>query len=109
MRALSWIGVLDRLIAAEPRIVVPGHGTTGGREVLDGVRDYLRESRDETWRRRDSPGVVAEVREVLVGRYSEWTGREWIERGVGCLCVEWSARTIASVLTKDSPPRGGHG
>jgi glyoxylase-like metal-dependent hydrolase (beta-lactamase superfamily II) len=85
---LSWIGVLDRLIAAGPRIVVPGHGTAGGQDVLHGVRDYLRELRDETWRRRDSPDVVAEVRDVLVGRYPEWTGREWIERGVGCLCAE---------------------
>jgi glyoxylase-like metal-dependent hydrolase (beta-lactamase superfamily II) len=89
---LSWIAVLDRLIAAAPRVVVPGHGTTGGPEVLEGVRDYLGVLRDETWRRRDSAmdeaDVVAEVREVLVERYPEWTGREWIERGVGCLCAE---------------------
>lgn len=85
---VDWIRVLDRMIAAGHRIVVPGHGTTGGQEVLHGVRDYLRELRDETWRRRDSPDVVAEVREVLVARYPEWTGPEWIERGVGCLCAE---------------------
>jgi glyoxylase-like metal-dependent hydrolase (beta-lactamase superfamily II) len=85
---VSWIAVLDRLIAAAPRIVVPGHGTAGGLEVLGGVRDYLRDLRDETWRRRDSPDVVAEVRAVLVERHPEWTGQEWIERGVGCLCAE---------------------
>ncbi|MET9632931.1 MBL fold metallo-hydrolase [Lentzea sp. NPDC006480] len=85
---VAWIAVLDRLIAAAPRIVVPGHGTAGGLEVLGGVRDYLRELRDETWRRRDSPDVVAEVQAVLVERHPEWTGQEWIERGVGCLCAE---------------------
>ena len=85
---LAWIDVLDRLIAAQPRIVVPGHGTTGGPEVLSGVRDYLRELRDETWSRRDSADVVAEVRAVLVARHPSWTGQEWIERGVGCLCAE---------------------
>ncbi|GAB2864176.1 MBL fold metallo-hydrolase [Lentzea nigeriaca] len=85
---VSWIEVMDRLIEAGPRVVVPGHGTTGGREVLEGVRDYLRELRDETWRRRDSADVVAEVRAVLVERHPEWAGREWIDLGVGCLCAE---------------------
>ncbi|WP_086663282.1 MBL fold metallo-hydrolase [Lentzea kentuckyensis] len=89
---LAWIEVMDRLIAARPRVVVPGHGTTGGVEVLEGVRDYLRELRDETWRRRDSatglPEIVAEVRAVLIDRHPEWAGQEWIEPGVGCLCAE---------------------
>ena len=72
-------------------IVVPGHGATGGSEVLSGVRDYLCELRDETWRRRDSADVVAEVRAVLVERHPSWAGQEWIERGVGCLCAEQPA------------------
>ena len=89
---LAWIEVMDRLIAAAPRVVVPGHGTTGGVDVLEGVRDYLRELRDETWRRRDSAmelaEIVAEVRAVLIDRHPEWAGQEWIERGIGCLCAE---------------------
>ncbi|SEQ89593.1 MBL fold metallo-hydrolase [Lentzea albida] len=89
---LAWIAVLDGLIAREPRVVVPGHGSVGGVEVVRGVRDYLGELRDETWRRRDSAAgleeIVAEVRAVLVERHPEWTGREWIEPGVGCLCAE---------------------
>jgi glyoxylase-like metal-dependent hydrolase (beta-lactamase superfamily II) len=89
---VGWLDVLDRLTLGEPRVVVPGHGEVGGVSVLTDVRDYLRELRDETWRRRDSGlGVdetAAEVREVLVGRHPEWAGREWIEPGVGCLCAE---------------------
>ena len=88
---LGWIDVLERLIASEPRIVVPGLGSVGGLAVLEDVRDYLRELRDETWRRRsaaDLAEVVAEVRAVLVERHPEWAGREWIEPGVGCLCSE---------------------
>ncbi|MFD5828951.1 MBL fold metallo-hydrolase [Lentzea sp. NPDC060358] len=87
---LAWIAVLDRLIASSPRVVVPGHGSVGGIGVLEGVRDYLRELRDETWRRRDSAvaDIVAEVRAVLVARHPEWVGQEWIEPGVACLCSE---------------------
>ena len=89
---LAWIAVLDGLIAREPQVVVPGHGAVGGGEVLRGVRDYLGELRDETWRRRDSVAgldeIVAEVRAVLVSRHPEWTGQEWIEPGVACLCAE---------------------
>ncbi|HEY3465961.1 MAG TPA: MBL fold metallo-hydrolase [Amycolatopsis sp.] len=88
----GWLAVLDGLAAAQPRTVVPGHGEIGGVRVLTDVRDYLRELRDETWRRRDSAmardEIVAEVRAVLLERHPEWPGQEWIEPAVGCLCAE---------------------
>ncbi|MBB4913600.1 MBL fold metallo-hydrolase [Streptosporangium saharense] len=89
---VGWLAVLDRLTATAPRTVVPGHGDLGGPEVLTDVRDYLRELREETWRRRDSAmeetEILAEVRALLLERHPEWTGREWIDRGVSCLCAE---------------------
>jgi glyoxylase-like metal-dependent hydrolase (beta-lactamase superfamily II) len=92
---VRWLDVMDRLAATGPRVVVPGHGDLGGPQVLVGVRDYLRELRDETWRRRDSAmgedEIVAEVRALLIERHPEWVGQEWIERGVGCLCTEHAA------------------
>ncbi|GLY44054.1 MBL fold metallo-hydrolase [Amycolatopsis sp. NBRC 101858] len=92
---VGWLEVLDRLALDGPRVVVPGHGEVGGVSVLTDVRDYLRELRDETWRRRDAglgvAEIVAEVREVLVGRHPEWAGQEWIEPGIGCLCAEHDA------------------
>ena len=92
---VGWLAVLDRLTAAGHRVVVPGHGEVGGGAVLTDVRAYLRELRDETWRRRDSAmgvdEVVAEVRALLVERHPEWAGREWIEPGVACLCTEHDA------------------
>ncbi|MEU9125427.1 MBL fold metallo-hydrolase [Streptomyces sp. NPDC048506] len=92
---VRWLAVMDRLAAIGPRVVVPGHGEPGGAQVLTEVRDYLRELRDETWRRRDSAmgedEMVAEVRALLIERHPEWAGREWIERGVGCLCAEHPA------------------
>ncbi|MFI6601604.1 MBL fold metallo-hydrolase [Nonomuraea sp. NPDC050536] len=92
---VRWLEVMDRLAAAGPRVVIPGHGDLGGPQILDDVRDYLRELRDETWRRRDSEmgeaEIVAEVRALLIERHPEWVGQEWIERGVGCLCTEHAA------------------
>jgi glyoxylase-like metal-dependent hydrolase (beta-lactamase superfamily II) len=89
---VRWLAVMDRLAATEPRVVVPGHGDLGGAHVLADVRAYLRELRDETWRRRDSAmgqdEIIAEVRTLLIERHPEWTGQEWIERGVGCLHTE---------------------
>jgi glyoxylase-like metal-dependent hydrolase (beta-lactamase superfamily II) len=89
---VGWLAILDRLAADEPRVVVPGHGEVGGGAVLTDVRDYLRELRDETWRRRDSAmgreDIVTEVRALLLERHPEWAGQEWIEPGVSCLCAE---------------------
>ncbi|RAG85669.1 MBL fold metallo-hydrolase [Streptacidiphilus pinicola] len=89
---LRWIEVMERLVASGPATVVPGHGDTGGTQVLTDVLAYLRELRDETWARRDSASsretLVEEVRAVLVERHPTWTGREWIDTGVACLCGE---------------------
>ncbi|MFJ9616002.1 MBL fold metallo-hydrolase [Streptomyces noursei] len=89
---LRWIEVLARLVAAAPRIVVPGHGDVGGTQRVEDVLDYLRELRDETWARRDSAvgreTMVEEVRAVLIERHPEWVGQEWIDAGVACLCAE---------------------
>jgi len=92
----GWIEVMQRLAAARPRVVVPGHGDTGGPELLAGVSQYLTELRDETWRRQDSAmsqeTIAEEVRKLLTDRHPDWAGQEWIEPGVGCLCAEHTPR-----------------
>ncbi|CAM3736587.1 MBL fold metallo-hydrolase [Kibdelosporangium persicum] len=104
---VGWLAVMENLAATKPRVVVPGHGDIGGPEVLAGVRDYLRELRDETWLRRDSAmaeaEIVAEVRAVLTDRHPEWSGQEWIERGVGCLCTESTEEPGSSVRSPRAP------
>ena len=90
-----WLAVMERLAGEGARVVVPGHGAVGGPELLTDVRDYLRLLRDETWARRDSAlseeTIVEEVRALMVERHPEWTERDWIEKGVGCLCTEHPA------------------
>ncbi|MER7080597.1 Glyoxylase, beta-lactamase superfamily II [Saccharopolyspora kobensis] len=89
---LRWIEVMHRLIDTDPALVVPGHGETSGPQVLTDVRDYLELLRDETWIRRDSAvseeTTAAEVKALMLERHPDWTGQEWIENGVACLCAE---------------------
>lgn len=92
---IRWIEVIRRLAAIGPRVVVPGHGDIDGPRLLADVRDYLELLRDETWVRRDSAmseeTIVEEVRALMIERHPEWAGREWIDKGVGCLCSEHAA------------------
>ncbi|KOG85264.1 MBL fold metallo-hydrolase [Streptomyces varsoviensis] len=87
-----WLGVMERMADRGADIVVPGHGEIGGPQLLADVRDYLSLLRDETWRRRDSAvderTIADEVSALMIERHPEWVGREWIEKGVGCLCAE---------------------
>jgi glyoxylase-like metal-dependent hydrolase (beta-lactamase superfamily II) len=90
-----WLAVMRRLAAGGARVVVPGHGDVGGPQLLADVRDYLQLLRDETWVRRDSAmseeTIVDEISALMIERYPDWAGREWIDKGVGCLCSEHSA------------------
>jgi glyoxylase-like metal-dependent hydrolase (beta-lactamase superfamily II) len=89
---IRWIEVMNRLAATRPAIVVPGHGDVGDGQRLAEVRDYLELLRDETWVRRDSAmseaTIVEEITALMIERHPEWTGREWIQPGVSCLCAE---------------------
>ena len=89
---LGWIEVMRRLVATDPEVVVPGHGDISGPQVLADVRDYLELLRDETWVRRDSAmneeTIVAEVKALMIERHPEWTGQDWIEKGVDSFCAE---------------------
>jgi glyoxylase-like metal-dependent hydrolase (beta-lactamase superfamily II) len=93
---IRWISVMERLAAEAPQVVVPGHGDTGDAGLLADVRDYLRELRDETWKRQDSQmseeTIAQEVRALMIDRHPQWRLPEWVERGVGCLCAEHTAQ-----------------
>ena len=87
-----WITVMERLAAAHPQVVVPGHNDIDGPQLLTDVHDYLTLLRDETWRRQDSAmgedTIAAEVADLMIERHPDWEGQEWIRPGVGCLCAE---------------------
>lgn len=106
---IRWIEVMERLAAARPKVVVPGHGDVGGPQRLADVRDYLELLRDETWVRRDSAmseeTIIEEVMALMIERHPEWEGREWIQPGVSCLYTEHADVSPAAAVGRD---HGGH-
>ncbi|MER0245460.1 MBL fold metallo-hydrolase [Streptomyces sp. HSW2009] len=87
-----WLTVMRRLAAEAPQVVVPGHGEVGGPELLTETRDYLQLLWDETWMHRAGAAseqtTVEQITALMVQRHPHWVGREWIEKGVRCLCAE---------------------
>lgn len=81
-----WLGVLERLEALEPAIVVPGHGEVGDASVIVAAREYITQLRDET-RELAAAGVgvdeaVARLDESMRARHPDWVQPEWIAFGV---------------------------
>lgn len=84
----AWIGVLRRLEALEPDVVVPGHGEVGGPELVVRVREYLEDVRGRVRAASTSPADLEEVTERLVPEiradYATWDAPEWIPLAVAC-------------------------
>ena len=71
-----WIDALDRLIAMESEIVVPGHGEVTDVDQIREVRNYLRYVREQTARARASgvpvEEVAAEIEHHALQRWRTW-------------------------------------
>jgi len=77
-----WIDVLERLLALDPAIVVPGHGEVGDASLIAATRDYMVVVRRETARLaaegHDADAIVATLEPELRSRYADWDSPEWI-------------------------------
>ncbi|MFM8350708.1 MAG: MBL fold metallo-hydrolase [Actinomycetales bacterium] len=89
---VRWIAVMEGLMRAGDRLVIPGHGRVSGPDLLAEVHAYLLFLRDEVWTRHRAgmaeDQIVAEVDVMALERHPKWVGQEWIEKGVRCLCAE---------------------
>ncbi|MEU0935472.1 MBL fold metallo-hydrolase [Embleya sp. NPDC005971] len=78
----GWIALLDRLLADEPEIVVPGHGEVADAGLIREVRGYLDHVRAETRRlRADGVSVddaAARIDRDARARWATWDNPEWI-------------------------------
>jgi phosphoglycerate dehydrogenase-like enzyme/glyoxylase-like metal-dependent hydrolase (beta-lactamase superfamily II) len=77
----SWIRVLDRAMQLDVKLVCPGHGPLGGKEVLQKQQRYFSELRDQV-----KKGIAAgkEFEDILrslnMPWHKDWTGIEASER-----------------------------
>jgi glyoxylase-like metal-dependent hydrolase (beta-lactamase superfamily II) len=73
----GWMGALDRILALEPEVVVPGHGPLCGAEGVREMSDYLAYVRAEAKRHFDAGrSEVEAARSIELGPYADWTEPE---------------------------------
>jgi glyoxylase-like metal-dependent hydrolase (beta-lactamase superfamily II) len=81
--AANWVRVLDEVIGWRPSIVVPGHGSVGGTDILKVVRDYLVDVGQRVAAGRkagESPdAIVASLAPAIRAAYPGWDSPEWID------------------------------
>lgn len=91
----AWIETLDGLEALGADTVVPGHGEAGGPELIQDVRAYLVELRDEVasrlQREEDIETIAAELGPDIRARYESWDNPEWIDFAIKNFHRELSA------------------
>lgn len=69
----KWIEVIDKILAMDVDIIVPGHGALGGKKELADMREYFVILKREARKRFDagvSPGRAAA--EIDMGKYELW-------------------------------------
>ncbi|NTA40232.1 MBL fold metallo-hydrolase [Agrobacterium salinitolerans] len=76
MDIARWEAALNDILQLQPRLVVPGHGSLGGPEVISGVLGYFHEVRQLV---RESKGPSRQLLEDIRSRYPTWENSEFIE------------------------------
>jgi glyoxylase-like metal-dependent hydrolase (beta-lactamase superfamily II) len=90
----NWIRACERILAMQPRCVVPGHGPVTDSDGVRAVRDYLIYVRDEARLRYDAGLSAADAaRDIALGRFSSWSDAERIVVNVHSLYREFSGRS----------------
>jgi glyoxylase-like metal-dependent hydrolase (beta-lactamase superfamily II) len=81
--AANWAKVLARLEASGAAIVVPGHGSVGGAEILAAVRRYIEDLGPRVALRRkagdDADAIVASLGPKIRAEHPDWDAPEWID------------------------------
>jgi glyoxylase-like metal-dependent hydrolase (beta-lactamase superfamily II) len=73
----GWLAALDRILALEPRLVVPGHGPLCGPEGARELRDYFEHVFAESRRCFEQELPVEEAaRSIELGPFADWNQPE---------------------------------
>lgn len=66
-----WLTSLDKLDALKPVLIVPSHGPTGGPELIEGYRTYLKDVRERTAAEKKAGRSVEQATEAVIGAMGE--------------------------------------
>lgn len=81
--AANWARVLARLEGGRPSIVVPGHGSVGGPEILSTVRSYITDLGASVAKRVKSgdgvDAILADLGPQIRAAHPDWESPEWID------------------------------
>lgn len=81
--AVNWARVLSMISTEAPRIVVPGHGSQGGAEILATVRDYIvglgRRVKSRLDKQEQADAVVAALGPEVRSEHAGWSQPEWVD------------------------------
>ena len=73
----KWFDALDRLVALDPEVIVPGHGPICGVEGPKEMKAYLEYVRQESQRFFDDGlSALDAARKIDLGPYADWTEPE---------------------------------
>lgn len=79
----NWAHVLAKLEATGPAIVVPGHGSIGGPEILAAVRGYILDLgarvRALTGKGEGADSIIATLAPKIRAEHPGWDSPEWID------------------------------
>jgi glyoxylase-like metal-dependent hydrolase (beta-lactamase superfamily II) len=86
-----WLKTIDRIMAMDVDIIVPGHGPVGGKAELAEARDYLKLLVNEIRRGYNAGKRPAEAAaDVDLGRFANWGNPERIPAAAVRLYLEWN-------------------
>lgn len=71
------IAALERMLANEPAVVVPGHGNTGDKKILEAYKQYLSTVYETASELRDEGMEAFEMKPVIaekLGEFKDWAG-----------------------------------
>lgn len=76
----SWIKVLEKMQAFNPKIIIPGHGPAAGAELVAKQKRYFEELRKQVKGAIDNNKKLDEIPSTLtMSWYKDWTGKSAAE------------------------------
>jgi glyoxylase-like metal-dependent hydrolase (beta-lactamase superfamily II) len=79
----NWVRILARLEAGKPSIVVPGHGSVGGAEILAAVREYIEDLSQRVAVRlkagHNVDAILATLGPEIRAEHPDWDAPEWVD------------------------------